>query len=296
MTEIGKDGLQIMPECKVCHLPKSPQGRSVAPAEANGFCNWECEGYHQEPLSSSYWSRDELKIYRVYGSLSVNSASEGSQVIKINQNSKDKFPMSKTISQTFTRKRFNYARPERDMLDIRDVARSLTFTARFRGQTRFFYSVAQHSLEMCKRLPDELKLWGILHEWGEAYYGDNPRPLKHFLPRLKKEEDKILKMAIEAHELPWPKPDEVEEADNRLLTSEAMALLRRPLIPEWNAHIDQYPGYENFEISQEQFSTVETQFIEVYRKIMHESGKALIAESFGIARERVRGIEYWAAS
>jgi len=173
------------------------------------------------------------------------------------------------------------------MLDIRDVARSLAFTPQFRGQTKFFYSVAQHSLEMCKRLPDEFKLWGILHEFGEAFYGDNPKPLKCFLPRLKKEEDKILKMVIMAHELPWPKPDEVEGADMRLQISEAFVLLSRPLIPEWDALIYQYPGYVNFDISQERFDVVERQFLETYRKIMDESGKILIAESFGISREEV---------
>jgi len=203
-------------------------------------------------------------------------------MIQSNQNPKDKFPMCKSIIQTFTRKRFNYARPEIEMLDIRDAARSLTFTARFRGHTRFFYSVAQHCVEMSHRLPDEFKLWGLLHEFSEAYYGDNPTPLKHFLSRLKREEDKILKLAIEAHGLSGPKPDLVKEVDMRLMSSEALILLHKPLIPEWDDHIKQYPAYENFEICQDQFFVVEREFLEAYRKVMHGSCRYEIAQSFGM--------------
>ena len=54
---IGKDGVEIMPVCSVCHLRKKPWGRS-APLEML-LCDYDCEGYRQEPHVSQYWSRNE---------------------------------------------------------------------------------------------------------------------------------------------------------------------------------------------------------------------------------------------
>lgn len=44
-----------MPECTVCHRPKQPTGRSAPLEAANGYCDFECEGYKLEPFPGHLW-------------------------------------------------------------------------------------------------------------------------------------------------------------------------------------------------------------------------------------------------
>lgn len=42
-----------MPECTTCHKTKKPRGRD-APLSSN-YCDSDCDGYWQEPLSGHLW-------------------------------------------------------------------------------------------------------------------------------------------------------------------------------------------------------------------------------------------------
>lgn len=42
-------------ECTVCHMRKPPVGRSVPIPAANGYCHWECSGYHEKPKPGHLW-------------------------------------------------------------------------------------------------------------------------------------------------------------------------------------------------------------------------------------------------
>ena len=44
-----------MPECTTCRLRKPPRGRSVAMEAANGYCGYDCSGYHEEPRAGHFW-------------------------------------------------------------------------------------------------------------------------------------------------------------------------------------------------------------------------------------------------
>lgn len=46
---------EAMPECATCGRRKSPVGRSVPMEAANGYCDWECPGYAQEPRAGHLW-------------------------------------------------------------------------------------------------------------------------------------------------------------------------------------------------------------------------------------------------
>lgn len=59
-----------------------------------------------------------------------------------------------------------------------DVARGLAYRCRWGGQTRRYYSVAEHSIHVACRCFDEHRLWGLLHDAAEAYIGDIPAPIK----------------------------------------------------------------------------------------------------------------------
>lgn len=133
--------------------------------------------------------------------------------------------------QTFTGRRFTPRQPHPGDFDIRDVAHSLSLLCRFNGHCRPFYSVAEHSVRVSRVCAPEAALWGLLHDLGEAYIGDLPRPIKPMFPAFEEIEDRLLCTAAEAFGLPWPMPADVRRADDILLATEARDLMADPPEP-----------------------------------------------------------------
>jgi len=80
-------------------------------------------------------------------------------------------------------------------VDIRDIAHALSHICRFAGNSRSFYSVAQHSVLVARRLPERLRLAGLLHDSAEAYTGDIISPIKYSIaPRYENLEARILQV------------------------------------------------------------------------------------------------------
>ena len=127
--------------------------------------------------------------------------------------------------QTFTGKRFAPSAPQPELFDIRDIAHSLSMLCRYNGHCQQFYSVADHSVRVSLACPPGAAMWGLLHDLGEAYLGDMPRPIKIFFPDYADFEDRLLRAAAEAFELPWPMPPEVRRADDTLLLTEMRDLM-----------------------------------------------------------------------
>ncbi len=71
--------------------------------------------------------------------------------------------------------------PTVEMIDIEDIARSLSNICRFGGHVNQFYSVAEHSMLVCALAPQELKPYALLHDATEAYLGDVIKPLKNII-------------------------------------------------------------------------------------------------------------------
>jgi len=123
---------------------------------------------------------------------------------------------------TYTGLKFHYLDPSPDEIRIEDIAHALSLKCRFLGHCRLFYSVAEHSYRVAERLPDELKLSGLLHDAAEAYLPDIPRPIKvHY--GLKEAEDKIFTVIAQKYELKDSRL--IKEADDVLLATEARDLL-----------------------------------------------------------------------
>jgi 5'-deoxynucleotidase YfbR-like HD superfamily hydrolase len=133
--------------------------------------------------------------------------------------------------QTFTGRRFLPRAPRPDDFDIRDVAHSLSLLCRFNGHCRVFYSVAEHSVRVSRVCPADAALWGLLHDLGEAYIGDLPRPIKPMFAAFEEVEARLLQTAAEAFNLPWPMPPSVRRADDVLLATEARDLMAEPPEP-----------------------------------------------------------------
>jgi hypothetical protein len=136
-----------------------------------------------------------------------------------------------TWIQTYTGKRFQPQDPRSDDFDIRDIAHSLSLQCRFNGHCRVFYSVADHSVRVSEICPPDAALWGLLHDLGEAYVGDLPRPVKALLPSFEAIEMELLRAASKAFELCWPVPEAVKVADDTLLATEARDLMVDPPEP-----------------------------------------------------------------
>ena len=68
---------------------------------------------------------------------------------------------------TFLGNRFFLTNPHIDDVAIEDIAHGLAYQCRFNGQTRAFYSVAQHSLMVMSLVPEEMphsvETWTYLH-------------------------------------------------------------------------------------------------------------------------------------
>lgn len=125
-------------------------------------------------------------------------------------------------------------------IHIVDIAHALSQICRFGGHTRQFYSVAQHSVGVADLLPKELKLYGLLHDSGEAYLGDMVQPLKcmpHNSENRELEVGMLAKIHIAFGLDPYPSSAAaaaIHEADLVMLATERRDLLAPDSAP-WPA-------------------------------------------------------------
>ena len=148
--------------------------------------------------------------------------------------------------ETRSGKRVSVENPQPDQFDIKDIAYALSNTCRFNGHCAGFYSVAEHSVAVALRLPDELRLAGLLHDATEAYLGDIPSPIKQFLPDYKVIEERF-EIAIEdAFNLQLTNGGKaaVKEADIDALYTEAHFL-----IPSKGEDWTFFQGPKKFEVN-----------------------------------------------
>lgn len=125
--------------------------------------------------------------------------------------------------------------PDVDEIDIESIAHSLSNMCRFNGHTSRFYSVAEHSCHVCDLLPPAFKLAGLLHDASEAYLCDVPRPVKRsagFSQPYMQAEHALMCCIATKYGFPWPMEQAVEDADESLLHTEALALMG-PLHVDW---------------------------------------------------------------
>lgn len=88
--------------------------------------------------------------------------------------------------ETFSGLYLDYTDPQPDQIDVRDIARALSYSCRWAGHCSRYYSVAEHAV----RVRDEVLAAGyspavclaaLHHDSHEAYVGDWPTPLKRVL-------------------------------------------------------------------------------------------------------------------
>lgn len=82
---------------------------------------------------------------------------------------------------TYTGKKFDILNPKQDMICVEDIAHALSNICRFTGHSKYFCSVAQHSILVSQLVPVSFKKNALLHDASEAYISDISRPLKGIL-------------------------------------------------------------------------------------------------------------------
>lgn len=97
---------------------------------------------------------------------------------------------------TVSGKHFDPIHPSASLIDLADIAHSLSLICRANGHVRTFYSVAQHSIACCKEaearsFSPRVCLGCLLHDASEAYLSDVTRPVKSLLAEYLQVEEKL---------------------------------------------------------------------------------------------------------
>lgn len=115
-----------------------------------------------------------------------------------------------------------------DRVSIEDIAHSLSNLCRWTGHTRTFYSVAEHSVRVCRRLRDIGSIYerqGLLHDAHEAIVGDVSSPIKAMIGPVWDPLESRAKAAVERRFRVFGHPEDVQDADLALLATEHRDLM-----------------------------------------------------------------------
>jgi hypothetical protein len=141
---------------------------------------------------------------------------------------------------TYSGGRFHPLTPKVEDISIVDIAHALSLQCRYAGHTNVLYSTAEHCIHIASVLPDELKLWGLLHDASEAYLVDIPRPLKRYLPDYREIERRVMDVICDSFNLCRQEPALVRELDDRIIENERRELMTAS--DGWDANREPLPG------------------------------------------------------
>ncbi|MFE8701188.1 hypothetical protein ACFYKX_11335 [Cytobacillus sp. FJAT-54145] len=162
------------------------------------------------------------------------------------------------------------ARPEE--VDVQDMIHATSLLCRYGGHTKFFYSVAHHSLLVARYLKEKgasalVQFYGLWHDGTEAYFVDLPRPVKRHMKKYRTHENNLHPIIWEALGVRPPTKEEwalVKEADNAVLYYEAKFV--QPKAVWWREeHVDL--GYK---IQEELPSVIRRQFEIAHSNLLRE--------------------------
>ena len=171
------------------------------------------------------------------------------------------------MSEIMTRshKMFDPLNPDVSLIDIEDIAHSLSMLCRANGHFRSFYSVGMHCVNcareaMARGYSRKVQLACLLHDGSEAYLSDVTRPVKQELPKYKEIEEPLQNTIWEKF-LGEPLTAEEERLvfliDDDILENEFPALMGAKL-KETVPQLQTVPKFEfeSFEKTRQEFLTL----------------------------------------
>ena len=169
---------------------------------------------------------------------------------------------------TYTGKHFDPAEPERDKIDIRDIAHALSLICRGNGHVKTFFSVGQHCIHCAleaetRGYSTRLILACLLHDASECYLSDVPRPIKGNLPQYKVVEERLLEQVYIKYlgsALTDEEERQVKQIDKDMLYYDLLNLL--------DEKMEQEPPVMATEFSYEvlPFEQVERRYLELFAR------------------------------
>jgi len=132
--------------------------------------------------------------------------------------------------QTFNGNFFDFDDMDSNNIDIDDIAHSLANQCRWSGHVKWFYSVAQHSLNATAvarnaGLGFDIQFEALMHDSSEAIVVDLPRPLKRLCPDYCAINENVERFMAKRFGYSAVMSPEVREIDDRLLVTEYHALI-----------------------------------------------------------------------
>ncbi len=113
-----------------------------------------------------------------------------------------------------------------DDLDLESIAIGCANEARWGGQTKVFWSVAEHCIMVSKLVPIEYGMEALLHDASEGLgLRDMPSPIKAAMPEYKRIEHGVMKVVAEKFGFNWPISDIVKRVDKIMLEWEWEGLM-----------------------------------------------------------------------
>lgn len=134
---------------------------------------------------------------------------------------------------TFTGRRFDPINITVENICLEDIAHSLSLLCRGGGHLKWFYSVAQHSLNCAQEakargLSERVIKACLIHDVSEAYASDIIRPVKVHLPQYLEIEESIMNVIYEKFglmDLTEEEHQSWKQIDDEILDHELIALL-----------------------------------------------------------------------
>ena len=156
--------------------------------------------------------------------------------------------------------------PKPEDFRVEDIAHALSLICRGNGHVKTFWSVGEHCIACAKeaaarQLPDRIVLACLLHDAGECYLSDVPRPFKKTLPSYREAENRIMMLIYQKFlgaALTKEEESIVQEIDDALLwydMEELLGQLQTGIVPE--LHID-------LSYNVRPFAEVEAEYLDLY--------------------------------
>lgn len=121
-------------------------------------------------------------------------------------------------------------------IPITDIANALALNCRFNGHISRHYSVAEHCVLVSNLASPDNALYGLLHDYEEAFISDIPRPFKVAITGHIEFANAVMANVCELYGLPLEIPEDVAYIDKHICAVEATVLAK--VVPDWVKYYD----------------------------------------------------------